>query len=111
MLENRKTPRYQTLAHARIPGITGGEIILKDLSVTGCSVECTAIADIMPDTQYQIEIIPEITSQIGNFELTVEPKWVRSCEYSSEIGFFIIASPKGRKFQRYVDYLMYRGSQ
>ena len=110
MLENRKNPRYQSLAHAKIPGLLGGEIILKDLSVTGCCVECTVVTDIQPDIRYQIEIIPEKTSRIGNFELTVERKWIRNGDYSSEIGFFILASPKGRHFQRYVDYLSYRSS-
>jgi hypothetical protein len=110
MPENRKNPRYRSLAHARIPKVLEGENILKDLSVTGCCVESTVIVDIQPDIHYQLEIIPEKTSHIGNFELTVERKWIRSGDYSSEIGFFIVASPKGRQFQRYVDYLSYRST-
>ena len=108
MLENRKNPRYQSLAHVRIPGVSGGENILKDISVTGCCVECTGEADLRAGTQYHIEIQPEQLANIDKFKLTVERKWVQSGDYSTEIGFFILASPKGRQFQRYVDYLSYR---
>jgi hypothetical protein len=83
MLENRKNPRYQSLAHARIPKVLEGENILKDISVAGCCIESTVIVDIQPDIQYQIEIIPEKGSHIGSFELTVERKCIRSVDYSS----------------------------
>ena len=108
MPENRKTPRFQSIAHVRIPGLSGGENVLKDISITGCCVECVAAADVQPDTQYHIEIQPEKVSNIGKFELTVESKWIQNGEQSTEIGFFILASPKGRQFQHYVDYLAYR---
>jgi hypothetical protein len=110
MLDNRKNHRYRTLAHARVPGILDGENLLKDLSVTGCCVESTSCADIKPDAQYQLEIIPESAAKIGNFDLMVQTKWIRFGEYASEIGFVIVASPKGKLFQRYVDYLGYRAS-
>jgi hypothetical protein len=110
MQENRKNRRYQTLARVRIPGVLEGETLLKDLSVTGCCVECTAQSDIKPDTQYRLEIFPEGVSKIGNFDLFVESKWIRSGSYSSEVGFNIIASPRGKLFQRYVDYLDWRHS-
>jgi hypothetical protein len=111
MLDNRKNPRYRTLARARIPEVLEGENLLKDLSITGCCVECTVYADVQPGSQYQLEIEPEEASHIGSFELSVERKWVRSGGYSTEVGFSIIASPKGKQFQRYVDYLTYRSSQ
>jgi hypothetical protein len=110
MSDKRKDQRYRTLAHARIPGVLEGECLLRDLSVTGCCVECTALVDIEPDTQCRIEVIPENAAQIGSFDLTVQSKWVRSRGYASEAGFAIVASPRGKPFQRYVDYLGYRAS-
>jgi hypothetical protein len=110
MAENRKNNRYRTLARAQISGILEGENLLKDLSVTGACVECTTYADIKQNTKYIIEIIPEGAAKIGNFELEVETKWIRSGDYSSEIGFNIVASPKGKLFQRYVDYLTWRSA-
>jgi hypothetical protein len=111
MLDKRKDHRYHTLARARIPGVLEGECLLRDLSVTGCHVECTTLVDIAPDIQYRLEIIPENAAHIGNFELTVQSRWIRSGGYASEAGFAIVASPKGKLFQRYVDYLEYRAAQ
>jgi hypothetical protein len=110
MPESRKSLRYQTLAKARIEGAAEGEILLKDLSITGCCVECTTYVDIKPNTQYRIEVTPETSAKIGEFELVTESKWVRTAGYSCEIGFSILESPKGRAFQRYVDYLNWRSS-
>jgi hypothetical protein len=110
MLDNRRNPRYRTLAQVKIPGVLEGESLLKDLSITGCCIECTAYVDIKLNSKYQLEIEPESASNIGDFQLSVESKWIRSSDYSSEIGFNIIASPKGKLFQRYVDYLDYRSS-
>ena len=108
VFENRENKRYRTLAHARIPHVLGEETLLKDISITGCCVESTAYSDIKPETQYEIEIQPEAASKIGKFHLSVEVKWIKSTGYAGEVGFRIVASPKGRQFQRYVDYLAYR---
>jgi hypothetical protein len=108
MREKRKIPRYSTLAHARIPGIMDGENLLKDLSVTGCCVECTTMTDIKPDSAFQLEVIPETGSGIGPFSLSVESKLIRPIGYSTDIVFAITASPKGKHFQRYVDYLAWK---
>ena len=110
MLENRKNPRYKSFAQVRIPKFLGSENILKDISITGFCIECTVITEIQPGNQYQVEVIPEIASNLGSFELTGECKWVQSSSDSSEIGFSVTASPKGKLFQRYVDYLAYRNS-
>jgi hypothetical protein len=111
VLENRKHTRYKTMAQARIPHVLEGENLLKDISITGCCVESTAYADIKPETRYELEIEPEKDSRIKIFQLSVEAKWVKSSGYTGEIGFMVIASPKGRQFQRYVDYLAFRSSQ
>jgi hypothetical protein len=108
MYVERKNKRFTTDARARISGAFEGEALLKDISVTGCCIECTSHAEIEPDAPYVIEIIPESASDIGRFEITVKSRWMRAEGYSYEIGFFVIASPKGRLFQRYVDYLDYR---
>jgi hypothetical protein len=66
------------------------------------------LVDVKPNTVYKVEIMPEAAANIGNFELSAESRWVRVGGYSCEVGFVIIASPKGRPFQRYVDYLSFR---
>jgi hypothetical protein len=106
----RKEPRYSTLAHARIPGLFQGEALLKNLSVTGCCIEYTEFVNVKPGIPYTVEIFPERAAKIGRFDLTVESRWVRSESYACELGFLVTASPKGRLFQRYVDYLAWRSA-
>jgi len=106
--ENRKSPRYRTIARVEMPKVPGGDGLLKNISITGCCVECAGIVNIQPAAQYQLMIKPEKESHIGAFELMVECKWVRSDAQGTELGFSIIASPKGKQFQYYVDYLAYR---
>ena len=110
MIESRRSPRYRTLALARISGVLEGENLVKNISITGCCVECTAYAEIKPHKQYKLEIVPESVSGIDNFILPVECQWIRGGDYSTEIGFNIVSSPKGKLFQRYVDYLAYHST-
>jgi hypothetical protein len=108
MFNERKSVRYPAHARARIPAAFTGDAFLRDISITGCCIECTINIDIKANASYKIEIFPEASSEIGNFEVTAESRWVRIGGYSCEVGFRIIASPKGRLFQRYVDYLSWR---
>jgi hypothetical protein len=110
MFNNREYTRHPTLARARIKGVFDGEALLKDLSITGCCIECTMYIDIKPETEYKLEIIPEAATQIGSFELIVSSRWIKTSAYSCEIGFAVIASPKGKLFQRYVDYISWRSA-
>jgi hypothetical protein len=108
MFEQRKNIRYPALARVRIPDLFNGEAFLKDLSITGCCIECTMYIDISINFPYKIEVMPETASAIEKFELFVKSCWIRTGGYSCEIGFVITASPRGKPFQRYVDYLTWR---
>jgi hypothetical protein len=66
--------------------------------------------DIKPDKEYKLEIIPETAAQIRGFELVVSSRWIKTSAYSCEIGFAVVSSPKGRLFQRYVDYISWRSA-
>ncbi|MDR0997777.1 MAG: PilZ domain-containing protein, partial [Treponema sp.] len=100
--------RYRGFARVRFSGQLGEESLLKDISITGCRVECTSLMNLKPDIQYTMEMIPEAAAKIGRFDLEVKSIWIRPGDYSSDVGFSIIASPKGKLFQRYVDYLAWR---
>ena len=106
--DKRKNKRFHSIANARIDGNAYGEILLKDLSITGCCLESTVYLDIKPGSKHKIEIIPEKAANIRNFELSAESVWIHSGGYSTEFGFFVLESPKGKLFQRYVDYLNWR---
>jgi hypothetical protein len=106
--EHRSHVRYRAFARVKFQGFGGEESLLKDISVTGCRVECTSLADIQLNTQYVLEVIPEAAANIGRFNLEVKVVWIHPAGYSGDVGFNIVASPKGKLFQRYVDYLSWR---
>jgi hypothetical protein len=108
MMEKRKQPRYNTQARVRFNEIFDGDALLKDISVIGCGIESTVFMEINLNNQYKMEIQPEAASKIGRFEITVEVQWIRTGGYSFEAGFTIVEFPKGKHFQRYVDYLSWR---
>jgi hypothetical protein len=106
--EKRKNRRYPSIARVLIPEAFSGEALLRDLSITGCRIECTMHVDVKEKTDYKIAIHPEDSAGIGSFDLMVECKWLRPGGYAYEIGFDIKESPKGKNFQNYVDYLSWR---
>ncbi|MDR0486768.1 MAG: PilZ domain-containing protein [Treponema sp.] len=107
MQENRKDPRYRTLGRARIRGLLEGDVLLKNMSITGCCLECTFHPEIKSNEVYEVEIDPEDAVHVGKFSLEAECRWIRNGDHFCEIGFQIVSSPTGRHFQRYVDYLTY----
>ena len=111
MADNRKNARYRTLAIARIKGDKESEYLLRDLSITGCRIECPGYTEIDINEQYHLEVLPEDAANISSFRLKVESKWIKTGGDSIEVGFRIMESPKGRSFPRYVDYLSWRYSQ
>jgi hypothetical protein len=108
--DNRTHTRYQTYAKVKFRGSMEHESLLKDISITGCRVECSSLADIQINANYTLEIIPEVNSKIGRFDLEVKAVWISPAGYSGDVGFAISSSPKGKLFQRYVDYLSWRGN-
>jgi hypothetical protein len=109
--EGRSHVRYRSLARVRFQGRSGQlgkENLLKNISILGCCVECTSLADIHIDVPYVLEVMPEPIAGIGHFTLDVKAVWIRPAGYSGDAGFVITASPKGKLFQRYVDYLSWR---
>jgi len=111
MGELRNSPRYATTCHAHIDNVLEGDVKLKNLSITGCCLECSDNFDnLKPSEKHTIDIEPERASHIDDFSLEVECRWIRKKSHVCEIGFQIVGSPKGKSFQSYVDYLTYHSS-
>jgi hypothetical protein len=108
MMEKRKHSRYVSHARVKFTDAFNVDALLKDISVIGCGIESTVFMDIKTGDRCKMEIVPEAASKIGKFEVTVEVQWIRTGGYSFEAGFTITESPKGKHFQRYVDYLSWR---
>ncbi|MDR2632784.1 MAG: PilZ domain-containing protein [Treponema sp.] len=85
-------------------------MLLKDLSITGCRIQCAKHIPIQLNTRYTIQIIPEPVVKTGSFELIVESRWIHPREDSYEAAFMVVESPKGKQFESYVDYLAWRSN-
>jgi len=108
---HERSPRYRTTCRAHIEKVMEGEVVLKNLSITGCCLECSSNFDnLRPDEHYQLDIEPEKPSKIDEFMLEVQCRWIRKRDSICEIGFHIVASPKGKSFQNYVDFLAYHSN-
>ena len=110
MFKERNNERYSSHARARIIGVIADDAPLKDFSISGCCIESTTLIDITPNKTYSIEIIPEKASKVKAFTVSAEARWIRTVDYTYYIGFFIAASPKGKYFQYFVDYIAYLSS-
>ncbi|MHB9296289.1 hypothetical protein PilKf_02049 [Pillotina sp. SPG140] len=110
-MERRENIRYPTEAHAIITTLLIGEAILQDISITGCCIEYTVQVPVSVGEPLIIKIIPEPAAGIGEFTVIGEPCWIRSINYSCEIGFLFKEYPKGKFFERYVDYLSYKSQK
>jgi|TergutMp193P3_1026864.scaffolds.fasta_scaffold23634_2 hypothetical protein len=106
--ENRVSPRYHAVCRAHIDSTMKCDAVLKNLSITGCCLECNVNSETLKTSQvYKIDIEPERDAHISDFELEAECKWIRKKNEICEVGFQIVTFPKGKSFQNYVDYLAY----
>jgi hypothetical protein len=69
------------------------EALLKNLSSSGLCIESGEFMGIVPKTRYSIDIVPEEESKIGQFQLEIESRWVKTKKQSSESGFVIVIPP------------------
>ncbi len=109
-IDKRKHPRFPAHARVRIPKLFNGEVLLKDISITGCGIASAVPLNIKQGDRFSMEIICEPASRIGNFDLQVEAMWIRKKDNTCEAGFSIVASPTGKQFEHYVDYLSFRSN-
>jgi hypothetical protein len=106
--EQRKDRRYSSIARVQIPNAFAGDALLKDISITGCHIECTMHVDLQENSRHIITVLPEKNAHIGRFDLLVECKWIHPGSDSTNIGFTIEQSPGKKDFERYADYLSWR---
>ena len=105
MFKSRDNVRYTGHAYAIISGVVEDKIPLKNFSITGCCIETAIHIDISLYNTYSIEIIPEKESKVKNFAVSAEARWVQAVGNIQYVGFYFTASPKGKLFERFVDYV------
>ena len=109
--EQRKNPRYHSVCRAHIDNALKSDAVLKNISVTGCCLECSVDSDGFKQNQiYKINIEPEKAAHTEKFELEVECKWIHKKVDTCEVGLQIISFPTGKGFLSYVNYLAFNST-
>ena len=85
------------------------EASLRDLSLHGLSIECNDYIDIEPNSSYVIAIIPEKETNIKQFQLEIENRWIKLNKTKMESGFSVIVPFNKTEFQDYLEFLALKG--
>jgi hypothetical protein len=123
MQEKRNTVRYPASAQVQIGEERKIVLFLKDISITGCSLISSigehkastgspAAVNVYPEInrEYTILISPEVESGVASFELTVELCWSHIQDGAYEAGGLISSYPKGKQYQFFANYLVWRAA-
>lgn len=104
-IENRQEPRFRDFARARINELNQLPGYLEDVSRTGCRVRFPVPFTLDTDREYLLTVLPATHSGLKEFDLVVQPQWIRNDQDDFEIGFNVLHSPGTREFHRYVETL------
>ena len=78
---------------------------LRDLSQSGLSIKSDTYIDIEPNSSYVIAIIPEKETNIENFKLEIESRWIKLKKSKMDSGFSVIVPFDQDEFNDYLEYL------
>jgi hypothetical protein len=104
----RKDPRYHAKGQVFIAEVPNTEAVIHNLSAGGLCITSSQFIDIIPNTKYQIDVVPEEESNLDKFTIDAESRWIRTKTQHSESGFVIVIPPgKSGKdlFDKYLEYL------
>jgi hypothetical protein len=105
MLIKRKGNRLGSSAMVQINELLKQSGQVKDIDILGCRVRTEEEVEVFKGDVFKLTVIPEHESRVGKFTFTAEARWQKRDSSGTEIGFLITASPQGREFENYVDYL------
>jgi hypothetical protein len=85
------------------------EASLHDLSQSGLRIKSDGFIDIEPNSPYVIAIIPEEETNLEEFKLEIEARWVKLNKHKMESGFSVIVPFDQKEFKEYLNYLALKG--
>jgi hypothetical protein len=107
--DQRREPRYSAVARIRVNGFEG-EAVLRDINSAGFQMESKTYAAIIVGERYNMQIVPENTTNIPPIDLEVEVRWVRNAEVSFNSGFLITGRPGDNIFDKYMIFIKTRNT-
>ena len=78
---------------------------LRDMSQSGLSIISETYIDIEPNSPYVIAIIPEKETNMEQFRLEIQSRWVKLKKSKMESGFQVIVPFDEKQFNDYLEYL------
>ena len=87
----------------------GIEANLRDLSLHGLAIKSDGYMDIELNSPYVIAIIPEKETNIKEFQLEIESRWVKINKSRMESGFSVMVPFNKDEFNDYLEYLAMKG--
>jgi len=88
----RKT-RYEANGKVFFAEVSNTEAVLKNLSNSGLCIETPGFLEVVPKGRFSLNIVPEEESNLNQFDLEVESRWVKAKMKTSESGFVIVVPP------------------
>ena len=88
----RKT-RYEAKGKVFFAEVSSTEAVLKNLSNSGLCIETPGFLEVVPKGRFSLNIVPEEESNLNQFDLEVESRWVKAKMKTSESGFVIVVPP------------------
>jgi hypothetical protein len=100
----KRAPRYDSMAIVCINGFEG-QALLKNISNSGFCMQSKTFAALTPGEKYILKIFPEKTTGLGDIEVEVEVRWIRSEVSKFESGFLLTKPLAAQDLNKYIDYL------
>jgi hypothetical protein len=99
-----RAPRYDSFAAIRVNGFEG-EALLKNVSITGFCMESRTVANLKPGEKYFIQVIPESSTGLTQFDVEVEVRWARSEVSKFDVGLLLTQTQSQKELEKYINFL------
>ena len=104
VFREREEPRYSLKAGITIEGFEG-EGLMENISISGCCMESTTYAAILPDEVYNVTINPGPNDNIKPFTKKIKAAWTKCSEDIFQAGFLLEDKQSNIQFKQYVELL------
>ncbi|MCH5290234.1 MAG: PilZ domain-containing protein [Treponema sp.] len=103
--QNRREPRYDNTGRVESAELCALPGVLDDISISGCRVHFPIPFSIDMENDYELMVKLSYKGTIHTFELLVHPRWLKTDDEKTTIGFSILRSPDSPKLATFITLL------
>lgn len=100
--ELRQDTRYEEIGSVIAPEICPLNGVLDDISLSGCKVHFSCIADVSMEEEYTIKIGFSRSPEEEPLQLLCKPIWVKHVQDKTSVGFSYLFSPDEQKLKQLI---------